>query len=95
MVQFAQTFFGNTGQNPLSDLLIIQHGPVHVSQRKCRCNDIDIDILLRPFDGLIWDVEFKVHAPYRTVVEGRVEKGKLVELRITPAGRRDDVILAE
>ena len=40
-----------------------------------------------------WDVTFKLHAPYNTVVAGRVEQGKLVDLQVSPKARRQDVIL--
>ena len=40
-----------------------------------------------------WDVDFKLHAPYNTVVEGRYVEGKLVELTLTPAERRADVTI--
>ena len=39
-----------------------------------------------------WNAEFKLHAPYKTVIEGRVENGKLVDLNVTPESRRKDVI---
>jgi alpha-L-fucosidase 2 len=38
-----------------------------------------------------WNAEFKLHAPYETTVEGRVVKGKLVDLKVTPAARKPDV----
>ena len=38
-----------------------------------------------------WQADFKLHAPYRTVVEGRVRDGKLIELKVTPESRRADV----
>jgi len=38
-----------------------------------------------------WNAEFRLHAPYRTVVSGKVEGGKLVRLDIEPASRRSDV----
>jgi hypothetical protein len=38
-----------------------------------------------------WDVDFKLHAPFQTVIEARLQGGKLVELHITPEARRDDV----
>ncbi len=38
-----------------------------------------------------WDADFKLCAPYRTVVEGRVRDGKLTELKVTPESRRADV----
>jgi len=40
-----------------------------------------------------WDVDFKLHAPYKTVVEGRFEAGKMSLLEVTPKERRDDVVL--
>jgi len=39
-----------------------------------------------------WNVEFRLHAPGRTVVEGRVENGEVRELRVTPESRRNDVL---
>ena len=38
-----------------------------------------------------WDVDFKMHAPYKTVVEGSMKAGKLVELKVSPESRRKDV----
>ena len=38
-----------------------------------------------------WNAEFKLHAPYQTVLEGRVENGKVVELKVTPESRSGDV----
>ena len=49
-------------------------------------------ILLLPAWPVGWDADFKLHAAYRTTVEGKVRKGKLVELKVTPAARRKDVI---
>ena len=40
-----------------------------------------------------WNVEFKLHAPYRTTVEGAVVDGRLIDLRVTPESRRADVIV--
>jgi hypothetical protein len=40
-----------------------------------------------------WNVRFKLHAPERTVVEGEVRNGALVELRVTPERRRADVVV--
>ncbi|MCR4397107.1 MAG: DUF5703 domain-containing protein [Candidatus Saccharicenans sp.] len=39
-----------------------------------------------------WDVDFKLHAPYRTVVEGQVRHGKITRLKVTPSSRRSDII---
>jgi hypothetical protein len=42
-----------------------------------------------------WNVDFKLHAPKRTIVEGVVRNGALVSLHVTPAARRGDVIVME
>ncbi|MCX7818710.1 MAG: DUF5703 domain-containing protein [Kiritimatiellae bacterium] len=52
-------------------------------------------IRLLPAWPVDWDVDFKLHAPHRTVVEGRVSGGRLVELRVSPESRRPDVIVGE
>ena len=40
-----------------------------------------------------WNLHFKLHAPRRTTVEGRVRDGKLVDLIVTPKSRKRDVIM--
>jgi hypothetical protein len=50
-------------------------------------------ILLLPAWPKEWDVDFRLHAPYNTVVAGRVEDGKVVALDVVPAGRRKDVVV--
>lgn len=50
-------------------------------------------ILLLPAWPKGWDVEFKLHAPKRTVVEGIYRGGKLEKLTVTPEARRTDVIV--
>ncbi|WP_186758608.1 DUF5703 domain-containing protein [Echinicola salinicaeni] len=40
-----------------------------------------------------WDVEFKLHAPKQTTVEGKVERGKLIGLKVSPAFRINDVVI--
>jgi hypothetical protein len=49
-------------------------------------------ILLFPAWPKEWDVQFKLHAPYNTTVEGIYRDGKLVELEVTPKSRRKDII---
>jgi len=38
-----------------------------------------------------WDVEFKLHTPMNTTVEGVYRSGKLQTLKVTPEARRKDV----
>lgn len=40
-----------------------------------------------------WSARFRLHAPKNTVVEARVEKGKVVELNVWPHSRRKDVVV--
>jgi len=39
-----------------------------------------------------WDVEFKLHAPMNTTVEGVYQDGKLQQLKVTPRSRAKDVV---
>jgi len=40
-----------------------------------------------------WDVDFRMHAPYRTTVEGKVHAGEVTFLKVTPKKREDDVVI--
>jgi hypothetical protein len=40
-----------------------------------------------------WTADFKLHAPLQTIIEGRVEHGKLTNLKVTPPERRKDVVV--
>jgi hypothetical protein len=42
-----------------------------------------------------WNVKFKLHAPRRTTVESEYRDGQIRELKVTPAARRKDVVIAE
>jgi hypothetical protein len=52
-------------------------------------------ILILPAWPNGWDVEWKLHAPMRTTVEGIIRGGELRKLTITPEVREKDVILAQ
>jgi len=49
-------------------------------------------ILLLPAWPQGWDADFKLHAPFKTIIEGKVRDGKLVDLVVTPAERRKDIV---
>ncbi len=40
-----------------------------------------------------WNVDFKLHAPYQTTVQGRVVNGQVMDLKVTPESRRKDLIV--
>ena len=50
-------------------------------------------ILLLPAWPSSWDCDFKLHAPYETIVEGRVRSGKITSLKVSPAERQKDVVI--
>jgi hypothetical protein len=41
-----------------------------------------------------WNAAFKLHAPYQTVIEGRVKDGEVIDLKVTPKSRMKDVVIA-
>ncbi|MEN6336656.1 MAG: DUF5703 domain-containing protein [Phycisphaerales bacterium] len=49
-------------------------------------------ILLMPAWPRNWDVDFKLHAPLQTVIEGSYRDGRLRELKVAPESRRADVV---
>ena len=50
-------------------------------------------ILLFPAWPHNWDVDFKLHAPGKTTIEGILKNGKLIELKVSPENRRKDVVI--
>jgi hypothetical protein len=39
-----------------------------------------------------WDVDFRLHAPGRTVVEGKLRSGLMTSLNVTPKERQNDIV---
>jgi hypothetical protein len=39
-----------------------------------------------------WDVDFKLHAPGKTIIEASLKGGKLASLKVTPASREKDIV---
>jgi hypothetical protein len=50
-------------------------------------------VFLLPAWPRAWDVEFKLHAPQRTLIEGVYRNGAVRSLRVTPEDRRADVVV--
>lgn len=48
-------------------------------------------ILLLPAWPADWDCDFKLHAPRKTLVSGRIRAGKILDLTVVPESRRKDV----
>ena len=52
-------------------------------------------IVLLPAWPKAWNGAFKLHAPKNTTVEGRIENGSVVDLKVVPESRRKDVEIQE
>jgi hypothetical protein len=50
-------------------------------------------IYLMPAWPKEWDVDFRLHAPGRTTVTGRIRDGNVIDLTVTPDARRRDVVI--
>jgi hypothetical protein len=50
-------------------------------------------ILLGPAWPAEWNCEFKLHAPYQTIVEGHVADGRLVVDQVVPESRNGDITI--
>lgn len=50
-------------------------------------------IVLMPAWSKNWNVNFKLNAPKNTTVEGRIENGKIKDLKVFPQSRRKDIII--
>jgi alpha-L-fucosidase 2 len=40
-----------------------------------------------------WNADFKLHAPYQTIIEGKVRNGKIEVLNVAPESRKGDIII--
>ncbi|MHC4756311.1 MAG: glycosyl hydrolase family 95 catalytic domain-containing protein, partial [Planctomycetota bacterium] len=49
-------------------------------------------IFLMPAWPKDWDADFKLCAPYKTTVEGKIRNGKIKDLKVTPKSRLKDII---
>ncbi len=52
-------------------------------------------IFLNPACPKEWNADFKLWAPKRTVLEGKIVDGEVVDLKVTPEERRNDVIIVK
>lgn len=70
------------------------HGAVLMKVLQAMLMQVDgRKIYLLPAWPKEWDVDFRLHAPYQTVVEGSVRKGRLVTLTTSPPDRAADVVI--
>jgi alpha-L-fucosidase 2 len=66
---------------------------VNALQSMLMVTGLDGGIILLPAWPGDWNASFKLHAPYQTTIEGRIENGRITELTVTPESRRKDIVL--
>lgn len=70
----------------------VQHSSVAATAlQRMLLQDVDEKIVLVPAWPNDWSCDFKLYAKQNTIVEGKVEAGKLVKLKVTPENRKNDV----
>ncbi len=91
--------WGGAGMVGLQEMLLQTHAPAPASLHGKGPGEtlrLDVDggekLRLLPAWPADWDVDFRLHAPRQTVVEGRVRDGKLVSWTVTPERRKEDVV---
>nr|WP_295923160.1 DUF5703 domain-containing protein [uncultured Dyadobacter sp.] len=72
--------WGGSGMIGLQEMLMQTHGD---------------SIYLLPAWPSDWDVQFKLHAPLNTVIEGEWRNGKMMKLKVSPETRKSDVICSK
>ena len=50
------------------------------------------EIYLFPAWPKDWDVNFKLHAPFKTIIEATLKNGEITYLKVTPAERGNDIL---
>ncbi|MGM0491199.1 MAG: DUF5703 domain-containing protein [Planctomycetota bacterium] len=91
--------WGGSGMVGIQEMLLQTHPPAPASlhgqfrRDKPRLAPDREKLRLLPAWPKEWDVDFRLHAPRQTVVEGQVRDGKLVSWTVTPERRREHVIL--
>ncbi len=53
--------------------------------------EVDDEILLFPAWPKEWDVTFKIHASENTIVEGKLKAGKIIDKKVTPEKRNNNI----
>ncbi len=52
------------------------------------------EIYLLPAWPKDWNTEFRLHAPGNTMIDCKVENGKIASILVTPESRRKDLFIA-
>ncbi|HWD91522.1 MAG TPA: DUF5703 domain-containing protein [Verrucomicrobiae bacterium] len=85
-------WFWKAGHDWIPDLDNGGSGMITLQNMLMQCDGRRIQLL--PAWPADWTADFKLHAPYQTTVEGRVEHGKIIRLKVTPKSRTKDVVIS-
>ncbi|HVU26279.1 MAG TPA: DUF5703 domain-containing protein [Verrucomicrobiae bacterium] len=82
-------WFWKAGHDWIPDLDNGGSGMITLQNMLMQCDGKRIQLL--PAWPKDWNGDFKLHAPFRTTVEGHIENGKVTSLKVTPKARTKDV----
>jgi hypothetical protein len=72
----------------------VQHGGVAATAlQRMLLQEVGDQLILLPAWPENWNSGFKLHARKKTIIEGRVENGRLTALKVTPECRLKDVVV--
>ena len=72
----------------------VQHGGMAATAlQRMLLQEVGDQLILLPAWPENWNAGFKLHARKKTIIEGRVENGRLTALRVTPECRLKDVLV--
>ena len=63
-----------------------------IGMQEMLMQEVDEKIYLFPAWPRDWDVRFKLHASYNTIVEAELKGGKVVQVKVTPSERLKDIV---
>lgn len=63
-----------------------------IAMQEMLMQEVDQKIYLFPAWPRQWDVRFRLHASGNTTVEAELRGGKVVNIQVTPAERKKDII---
>lgn len=74
----------------------VQHSSVAATAlQRMLLQDVGEKIILMPAWPNDWDCNFKLYAKQNTIVEGQIEQGKLIELKVFPESRKNDIFVGK
>jgi hypothetical protein len=85
-------WFWKAGHDWIPDLDNGGSGMITLQNMLMQCDGRRIQLI--PAWPSDWTADFKLHAPGNTTIEGHVEKGKISNLKVVPASRAKDVVIA-